>query len=61
MAWAEAGRESLELGDAFEKSLFRRLDRVRGSHMHPHAIQPQAEQPLLLVGAIEHLCQCEFD
>ncbi len=28
--------------------------------MHPHAIQPQAEQPLLLVGAVEHLCQREF-
>jgi len=36
------------------KALFRRFDRVGSSHMHPHAIQPQAEQPLLLVGAIEH-------
>src|SRR5712664_2612124 len=51
---------TVESGDAGEKSLFRRFDRVGSSHMHPHTIQPQAEQPLLLVGAIEHLCQREF-
>src|SRR3954468_16638745 len=46
--------------DAGEKSLFRRVYRVGGSHVHPHAIQPQAEQPLLLVGAIEHFRQRKF-
>src|ERR1700736_1608091 len=48
------------LRDAGEKGLFRRVDRVGSSHMHPHAIQPQAEQPFLLVGAIEHFRQRKF-
>ena len=42
-------------GDAGEKGLFRRVNRVGRTDMHPHAIEPQAEQPLLLVGAIEIL------
>src|SRR5216684_8498514 len=46
-----------ESRDAFEKRLFRRGNRVGSSDMHPHAVKPQAEQPLLLVGAIEHFCQ----
>ena len=48
------------LRHALEKGFFRRLDRVGGSDMHPHAVQPQAKQPLLLVGAIEHFRQREF-
>jgi hypothetical protein len=42
---------------ALEKGLFRRMHRVGGSDMHPHAVEPQAEQPLLLVGGIEHFRQ----
>src|SRR6266404_1304692 len=50
-------RNDRESRDAGEKGLFRRAYRVGGSHMHPHAIQSQAEQPLLLVGAIKHFRQ----
>src|ERR1700737_373032 len=50
----------MPLRDAGEEGLFRRVDGVRGSHMHPHAIQPQAEEPFLLVGAIEHFRQRKF-
>src|SRR5580693_7932719 len=55
MAWVAFGREVS--GDAGEKGLFRRADRVGGSNMHPDAVEPQAEQPLLLVGAVEHFRQ----
>src|SRR5256884_9994881 len=44
-------------GHAFQKRLFRGLHRVGGSDMHPDAVEPEAEQPLLLVGAVEHFCQ----
>src|SRR5712672_637502 len=46
--------------DAGEKGLFRGMNGVGGSDMHPHAVQPQAEQPFLLVGRIEQLCQREL-
>src|SRR3984893_10888309 len=49
-----------ESRNAFEKRLFRRGNRVGGSDMHPHAVEPEAEQALLLVGAIEHLGQRKF-
>src|SRR5205809_2181407 len=45
------------LRHARQEGLFRRVHRVGGSDMHPHAIEPKAEQPLLLVGAIEHFGQ----
>src|SRR5712691_13107937 len=45
------------LRHAGEEGLFRRVHRVWGSDMHPYAIEPKAEQPLLLVGAIEHFGQ----
>src|ERR1700731_4659561 len=45
------------LRDAFEKGLFRRVHRVGGPDMHPDAVEPESKQPLLLVGAIEHLGQ----
>ena len=48
------------LRDAFQKRLFRRLHRVGGADMHPDAVEPQAEQPFLLVGAVEQLGQREF-
>src|SRR5882757_10164320 len=53
-------RTSLSLRHAFQKRLFRRLDRIGGSDMHPDAVEPQAEQPLLLVGAVEHPGQREL-
>ena len=28
--------------------------------MHPDAVEPQAKQPFLLVGAVEHFCQRKF-
>ena len=46
-----------DLRHAFQKRLFRGLDRVGGSDMHPDAVEPQAEQALLLIGAIEHFGQ----
>src|ERR1700737_4287223 len=49
-----------DLRDAFEEGLFRRLNRIWSSHMHPHAVEPQSKQPLLLVGGIEHPGQREF-
>src|ERR1700730_16592419 len=49
-----------ESRNAFEKRLFRRGNRVGGSDMHPHAVEPHAEQPLLLVGPREHLGQRQF-
>ena len=53
----DAPRNDEALGDAGEEGLFRRVHRVGGSNMHPHAVEPEAEQPLLLVGAIEHFGQ----
>ena len=31
-----------------------------GADMHPDAVEPQAKQPLLLIGAVEHLGQREL-
>jgi hypothetical protein len=45
------------LGDAFQKRLFGGVNRVGSSDMHPHAVKPQTEQALLLVGAVENLGQ----
>ncbi len=42
------------------KASFRGVNRIGRSDMHPDAVEPQAEQPLLLVGAVEHLGQREF-
>ena len=50
----DAPRNDGALRDAGEEGLFRGVHGVGGSHMHPHAIEPKAEQPLLLVGAIEY-------
>jgi hypothetical protein len=47
----------MRLRHAFQKCLFRGLDRVGGSDVHPDAVEPQPEQPLLLVGAVEHFGQ----
>ena len=45
------------LRHTLQKRLFRGLHRVGGSDMHPDAVEPQAEQPLLFVGTVEHLRQ----
>jgi len=45
------------LRHAFQKRFFRGLHRVGGSDVHPDAVEPQAEQPFLLVGAVEHFRQ----
>ena len=52
-----AHRTKYESGHTFQKRLFRGLHRVGGSDMHPDAVEPQAEQALLLVGAVEHFRQ----
>ena len=54
------GGESWALRHALQKRLFRGGDRVGGSDMHPDAVEAQAEQAFLLVGAVEHFCQREF-
>jgi hypothetical protein len=54
--WTRPGM-TVESRDASEKGLFRGMNGVGGSDMHPHAVQPQAEQPFLLVGRIEQFCQ----
>src|SRR5262245_38366444 len=48
------------LSHTLQKRVFRRLDRVGSSDMHPHALQSEAEQALLLIGAVEHFGQREL-
>src|SRR5664279_4101311 len=48
------------LRNAGEKGFFSGMNRIRGSNMHPDAVEAQAEQPLLLVGAVEQFGQREF-
>src|SRR6267142_1630510 len=43
----DAPRNDEASRDAGKEGFFRRVDRVGGSDMHPHAIEPEAEQPLL--------------
>ena len=43
-----------ESGHAFQKRFFRGLHRVGGSDVHPDAVKPEAKQPFLFVGAVEH-------
>src|SRR5258708_34977552 len=53
-------RQDDQLSHAGEKRFFRRMHGVGGSDMHPYAVEPQAEQALLLIGVIEHPGQRKF-
>src|SRR6202021_535258 len=54
-AAADRGRNPCKAGlrHAFQKRLFRGLDRIRGSDMHPDAIEPHPEQPLRFIGLVD--------
>src|SRR5581483_3528024 len=48
------------LRHALQERLFGGGNGVRGSDMHPDAVEAQAEQALGFIGAVEHLRQREF-
>src|SRR6266446_5473611 len=60
--WGHLRREaaSAELRHAFRERLFRRMNGVGRSDMHPDAVEPQAEQALLLICRVEHPGQREL-
>ena len=66
MPWAARGREwpchkpclALErLRHAGEKGFLSGTDRIGSADMHPDPVHAQAEQTLLLIGAVEQLRQ----
>lgn len=51
-----APSSGLALRHALQKRLFRGVDGVGRADMHPDTVEAEAEQALLLIGAVEHFC-----